>query len=299
MDLFPAYKIGLNPNAKEFVPASSRPSGGGSDFVIRDPESDHAFLQRLKESREYWDLDEIPSYMKPHKNHKKLTCALCKLNRRPRDYTERLKDLTHDVVNLLAYYHNCEDKDKEYECKYCVDKFNGVVKRCAYPEVCGCDDCETGGCSYSEEEYYEDEDEVEREGEEDPDERRQRMKLERKREKAYKKRNQREHMKHLRQEHETKLRIFLHFKQDLIPMCGFNRFFGDTNCEWGLFDVLNHIGFNKGHKFLHMEEPPCPESPRSPKAWQYQGQLYEMYNYENEWDSLAPPPLQATTKAYF
>ena len=51
MDLSPppAYKIGLNSNAKEFVPASSRPSGGGSDFVIRDPDpvSDHAFLQRL------------------------------------------------------------------------------------------------------------------------------------------------------------------------------------------------------------------------------------------------------------
>ena len=44
MDLFPAYKIGLNPNAKEFVPAylNQTYSGGGSDFVIRDPKSDHA-----------------------------------------------------------------------------------------------------------------------------------------------------------------------------------------------------------------------------------------------------------------
>ena len=127
MDLFPAYKSKLNPNAKEFVPASSRPSGGGSDFVIRDPNSDHAFLQRLKESREYWDLDEVPSYMKPHKNHKKLKCATCKLNKHPKNHTEMLKDLTHDVINLLAYYHDCEDKDKEYECKYCVDEFNGVL----------------------------------------------------------------------------------------------------------------------------------------------------------------------------
>ena len=87
MDLFPAYKIGLNPNAKEFVPASSRSSGGGSDFVIRDPKSDHAFLQRLKESRGYWNLDEVPSYMKPHK---KLKCATCKLNKHPKNLTLRV-----------------------------------------------------------------------------------------------------------------------------------------------------------------------------------------------------------------
>ena len=292
MDIFPAFKIKLNPNAKEFVPASassssSCASGGGSTIVIRDPESDQAFLQRLKESRDFWDLDEVPSY-------KNLKCATCTIFDRPENRGEMLKDLTHDVVNLLAYYHDCEDKDKEYECKYCVDQFNGVVneedERYACPEVCGCDDCEMGNYSYnSEEEYYEDEDdEVEKEGEEDPDERRQRMKLERKREKAYKKRNQREHMEHLKEEHERKLRIILYFKQDLIPMCGFNGFFGDANCEWGVEDVLNHVGLNKGHKFLHMEEPPRPVSPRSPKAWQYMMGMEndnEMYNDENEWDS--------------
>jgi len=250
MDLFPAYKIELNPNAKEFVPASSRSSGGGSAFVMRDPESDHAFLQRLKESRDYWDLDAVPSYMKPHK---KLKCATCKLNKHPKNHTDMLKDLTHDVVNLLAYYHDCEDKAKEYECKYCVDKFNGVAneedERYACPEECGCDDCEMGDYS-SEEDYdfsYEDEDEdvVGEVDEEDPEEKRERMILERKREKAHKKRNQREHMAHLKDEHERKLRIILYFKQDLIPMCGFNGFFGDANCEWGLDDVLNHVGLNK------------------------------------------------------
>ena len=162
MDLFPAYKIGLNPNAKEFVPASasSRSSRGGSDFVIRDPESDHTFLQRLKESREYWDLDEVPSYMKPQKNHKKLKCATCKLNKHPKNHTEMLKDLTHDVINLLAYYHDCEDKDKEYECKYCVDEFNGVLDEEAEryacpsssnPEECGCDECVEACRDYSSE----------------------------------------------------------------------------------------------------------------------------------------------------
>ena len=33
MDLFPAYKLELDPNAKEFVPDSSRSSGGGSDLA--------------------------------------------------------------------------------------------------------------------------------------------------------------------------------------------------------------------------------------------------------------------------
>ena len=116
-----------------------------------------------------------------------------------------LKDLTHDVINLLAYYHDCEDKDKEYECKYCVDEFNGVLDEEAEryacpsssnPEECGCDECEMACRDYSsEEEYsYEDEDEDEDDDEEDPEDKRERMKLERKREKAFKKRNQREHI---------------------------------------------------------------------------------------------------------
>ena len=187
--------------------------------MIRDPESDHTFLQRLKESREYWDLDEVPSYMKPQKNHKKLKCATCKLNKHPKNHTEMLKDLTHDVINLLAYYHDCEDKDKEYECKYCVDEFNGVLDEEAEryacpsssnPEECGCDECEMACRDYSSEEDYSYEDEDE--DEEDPEEKRERMKLERKREKAFKKRNQREHMAHLKKEHEKKLRIILYFK---------------------------------------------------------------------------------------
>ena len=114
------------------------------------------------------------------------------------------------------------------------------------------------------------------------------MKLERKREKAHKKRNQREHLKHLKDEHEKTLRIILYFKQDFIPLCE-NGFMGDGNCEWGLDDVLRCMDLNKGNKFLHMEKPPSPESPSSPKACQYMKRLesgdYDMYSYENEWDS--------------
>lgn len=293
------FKLQLNPNAKEFVPASrSRARESASarrqePLVIKDQKSDEAFHQRLKVSRDYWELEEIPSY-------KKLKCATCKLNRHPKNYNDLLKELTHDVVNLVAYYHDCEDKDKEYECKYCINEFNGFEdtedKRyaCPNPEDCGCDDCEKARCDYSSDEdysdYYDDEDEDEdEEGDEDLDERKERMKLERKRGKAYKKRNQKEHIKHLKEEHERKLKIILHFKQDFIPLCAENGFFGDGNCEWGVDDILRCMELNKGIKFLHMEEPPRPASPRSPKAWQYMMGMedddYDVYNYENEWDS--------------
>ena len=100
--------------------------------------------------------------------------------------------------------------------------------------------------------------------------------------------NQREHMSHLIEDHKKKLRIILHFKQDLIPMCGVNGFFGDASCGWSFHDVLHCMDLNKGHKFLHMEES-CPVSPRSPKAWEklmgIADEHYIDYKYENEWDS--------------
>jgi len=281
----------LNPNAKEFVPASSRSSAGGSaparrqkPLVIKDKESDKAFHQRLNESRDFWDLKKVPSY-------KKLKCAACKLEE-PHN-TQMLKEVTHDVVNLVAYYHDCQDKDKEYECKYCVDKFDGVVDpdderyACNDSECC-CEDCEKARCDYSSDEDYSFDDEEVDDKEDhnkDPDERRKRMKLERKRAKAYKKRNQREHIEHLNREHERKLKIVLYFKQDFIPLCEGGFYHG----EFGLDEVLRCLDLNKGRKFLHMVEPPRPRSPGSPNAWQYMMGMedddYDMYNYENEWQS--------------
>merc|ERR1711915_867689 len=186
-----------------------------------------------------------------------------------------IKDLTHDVVNLLAYYYDCQDKCEKYECQYCVDDEEAERYACPDPEDCGCDDCEMARADYSsDEDYsYDDDNDDEEDDDEDPDERRERKKRERKREKAYKKRNQRDHMKHLSDEHNKKLRIFLNFKQDLIPLCD-SSFWG--NCEFGLDDIFRCMVLNKGHKFLNMEEPPRPESPRSPKAWQY------MMGMENE-----------------
>lgn len=259
------------------------------DRVIRDQESDQAFLQRLKESRDFWDLDEVPLY-------KNLICATCTLSERPSNRVEMLKELTHDMVNLVAYYHDCEDKDKEYECKYCVDEFNGVVNEELEDYACGAYGCSCEVCNpecdperagyLSDEDYtYEDEDKDE-DSEEDPDERRERKKQERKKEKAYQKRNQREHMAHLEREHIKKLRVIVYFKQDLIPKCDAG--FWDEicfDCVGALDDVLQCMGLNKGHKFLHMEEPPRPVLP-SPH--QDRGILddYTYYRYDNEWDSM-------------
>ena len=276
-----SYKI-------EFVPPSS---GAVTN-------KDEAFLQRLKESRDFWDLREIPSY-------EKLSCATCELNRQPENYVKMLKELTHDVVNLLAYHHDCEDKSNEYECKYCVDEFNGVededAERYACPDECYCEDCEREEYSSDEDEDYYDDDDLD-DDEEDLGERKERIKEE----KAFKKRNQRDFIKHLTKEHKKKLTIFLRFKQNFIPLCEMG-FIGDGNCEWGLDDVFRCLDLNKGHKFLHMEEPPLPASPRSPKAWQYmmgmENDDNEMYEYENNWNSdlKIPPrteiqPLQILSK---
>ena len=183
-------KLQPNPNADEYVPALSRSSAGGSarrkePLVIKDQKSDNAFHQRLKESRDFWNLEEIPSY-------KKLNCATCILNKNPKNYDELLKELTHDVINFIAYYHECKDKNKEYECKYCVDEFNGVkdeeAEKYACPSECECDYCYGIFGNGKEEDYFYECDD--KEDKHDIDlEKREMMKLERKREKANKKRN--------------------------------------------------------------------------------------------------------------
>ena len=231
--------------------------------VIKDIKSDRAFFQRLKESRKFWDLDNVSSLSE----HACTSCSLAaSVGWRA---TEILKELTHDVVNLVAYYHNCEDKSKEYKCKYCVDEFNGVetkeAEQYACPSECGCNDCDANKGRM-------------------PREKRSSSWYGRQKRKAYKKRNQRDHIDHLREEHEKELNIFLRFKQNVIPLCE-TGFWGFRNCD--LADVLRHMSLNKGIKFLHMEEPPFLMSPRSPKVWQYMiGLENDDYDfcYQNSWD---------------
>ena len=94
------------------------------------------------------------------------------------------------------------------------------------------------------------------------------------------------HLKHLVEKHSFhKLTPFFRQKQSLIPIC----WNGNLNCEYGLDRVFNQMTLNKGFNFLHMEEPPLPTPPGSPKMWQIMNGMadedYEMYEYENKWDS--------------
>ena len=260
-------------NTEEVLSSSSK----SLHSVIKDIEGDRTFLERLKESRKFWDLDDISS-LREH------ACTACSLGASVGwRATEILKELTHDVVNLVAYYHDCEDKSKEYECKYCVDEFNGVedeeADRYICPSECVCNDCERISCD-----SHDDHDDEHEEEEEDFDKRR--LEEERKIRKAYKKRSQEDYIEHLREEHEIKLNIFLRFKQNLIPLCE-TGFWGFRNCD--LADVLRHMSLKKGIKFLHMKEAPCPMSPKSPNVWKYmmgrENDDYD-YHYQNKWDSF-------------
>ena len=244
------------PEAKEFIneelvpihePASSdtrsrrecSPVSSKSKYrVIKDYESDEAFIQRLKESRILWDLED-------ESWRECATCSLCAST--GWRATEILERLTHDVVNLVAYYHDCEDKSKEYDCRYCdVEE----------------EESERYSCQ---------------------SDRKERTPI-----KTYLKRNQRDYIKHLGEEHENQLNNFLRFKQDVIPLCELG-FWGFRNCD--LSDVLRHMSLNKGMKFLHSEEEPSPPMPLlGAKMWQSMIETehddYEDYIYENQWDSF-------------
>ena len=94
------------------------------------------------------------------------------------------------------------------------------------------------------------------------------------------------HLKHLIEKHNFhELTPFFRQKQSLIPICrNYN-----LHCENGLDEVYNQMTLNKGFKFLHTEEPSVPTPPGSPKMWQIMNGMadedYEMYEYENKWDS--------------
>ena len=121
------FKLGLNPNTKEFVPASSRSSAGGAakrqePNLIKDRESDEAFHQRLKESRDYWDLDAVPSYMKPHK---KLKCASCKLNKDRKTPPQR-----HTVAWECTGPHSAKHSEAKQESDTLLVSHDSVTQHC-------------------------------------------------------------------------------------------------------------------------------------------------------------------------
>ena len=243
-------KTKLNPDAKEFIPSSSNNEGASRSQkhphrFIKDRDSDGAFMQQLVESRKFWKLSEKPFY----EGIKCATCKLKKIKRKTPQFRE-LDELTHDAVKMIAYHLDCEDKSKEYECKYCIARYTGEEEEDIYAEHdlydCGCDECEGGSdAMYSD---YEDERFFSKMRGEKQDEE------ERRKNKVYKKRNQKKHFEHLVRKHESKLTTFLRYKQDIIPMCETTR--ASVACEWELSDMFQQIWLYKSHKYLHMEVPP-------------------------------------------
>ena len=136
----------LNPDAKEFIPSSSKNEGASRSQkqphrFIKDRDSDGAFMQKLMDSRKFWKLSEKPFY-------EGTKCATCKLKKVKKEtwvctpQFKELDELTHDAVKMIAYHLDCEDKSKKYECKYCIARYTGEEEHALYN--CGCDECEGG-----------------------------------------------------------------------------------------------------------------------------------------------------------
>ena len=244
----------LNPEAKEFIPSSSKDEGASRSQkhphrFIKDRDSDGAFMQKLVESRKFWKLSEKSFY-------EGAKCATCKLKKVKKEtgvctpHFKELDELTHDAVKMIAYHLDCENKSKEYECKYCIARYTGEEeKEDIYaehaPYDCGCDECEGGSDTmYSD---YEDERLLSKMRGEKQDEE------ERRKGKVYKKRSQKKHLEHLAMKHMSKLTTFLRYKQDIIPLCLTKDV--RVHCEWELTDMFQQIWLYKSYKFLQMEVP--------------------------------------------
>ena len=79
--------------------------------VIKDIVSDAAFIRRLVDSRLSENMPKEPFYQ----DKKCATCAVDK------DYCNNIWAIKHDLVKLITYYYECEDKSKKYDCPHCPD----------------------------------------------------------------------------------------------------------------------------------------------------------------------------------
>ena len=79
--------------------------------VIKDIERDEAFIRRLIDSRLSEELPEEPYYQ----DRKCATCAI------DDNYCDNMWALKHDLVKLITYHYDCEDKSRKHDCPYCPD----------------------------------------------------------------------------------------------------------------------------------------------------------------------------------
>ena len=84
--------------------------------VIKDIERDEAFIRRLIDSRLSEELPEEPYYQ----DRKCATCAI------DDNYCDNIWALKHDLVKLITYHYDCEDKSKKYDCPHCPDWYDKV-----------------------------------------------------------------------------------------------------------------------------------------------------------------------------
>ena len=85
--------------------------------VIKDIESDAAFIRRLIASRLSGDLPEEPFYQDRK-------CATCHIGKH---YNNNMYAIKHDIVRLITYYYDCEDKSKKHDCPHCPDWYEVKV----------------------------------------------------------------------------------------------------------------------------------------------------------------------------
>ena len=279
-----AKRSKLDPNAKEFVPAStSKKSCGWSrpvQRVIKDNQSDEAFIQRLKESRKYWGFKERPSY-------EGLDCAWCDgdpPSESEEEYEGDINDLKegeytvsfygddfyrhnqaeirHDMCKLMAYYLDCEDKSKKHECKLCIEWYNNGEKEDEDHYYCE-EDCD---CYESKTKIYsDDETSDESSSEEESDEKDVKRKF------VFKKRSQNILFMHIGERHQEKMKVFFFEHQDIIP----SHSFWDCEYQYGFHNMIAMMENEDNLEYLNMEKPKTPPppaprlSPRSPKwyAW--------------------------------
>lgn len=81
--------------------------------VIKDIEKDADFIRRLTDSRLSSKLPEEPYYQD-------MKCASCAVDK---DYCNNMWAIKHDIIKLIIYHYECEDKSKKYDCPHCPDWF--------------------------------------------------------------------------------------------------------------------------------------------------------------------------------
>ena len=228
--------------------------------MIKDRQSDGAFIQRLKESRKYWGFDERPSYEgrvcawrndeeeEPSEEDEEFEGDNNDLDEvsasvdKDNYYEQSDEEMMHDMYKLIAYYLDCEDKSKKHECKLCIEWYNNGEKEnedhyyCPDPEECDC--YEAGTRIYSDDETSDEDDDDSSDDSDDGEGQERDVK----RDFVFAKRSQKKLLKHVGERHVEKMKVFFFEHQDIIPSHRFDPF-RDWGYEFKDGDCQHQYGF--------------------------------------------------------